>query len=107
MTAALPTPTPKIAYGLGLRRVSLSCGDVYGHGGIVQGFNSQSFTTPDGRRSVVLFANASNNGSVTQGLMNTLEPAFCGKQPAVAPRTAFAPASVPVDSLPVVEDTRI
>lgn len=112
MTAALPTPTAKISYGLGLRRISLSCGDVYGHGGIVQGFNSQSFTTPDGRRSVVLLANASNNGSVTQGLMNTLEPAFCGKQPAAAPRTAFAPASgpvnpLPVNSLPVVEDTRI
>ncbi|MFE7633179.1 serine hydrolase domain-containing protein [Kitasatospora sp. NPDC057518] len=112
MTAALPTPTAKIAYGLGLRRISLSCGDVYGHGGIVQGFNTQSFTTPDGRRSVVVFANASNNGAVTQGLMNTLEPAFCGKQPTVAPRTAFAPASAlvgsaPVDTLPVVEDTRI
>ncbi|MFE4973826.1 serine hydrolase domain-containing protein [Kitasatospora sp. NPDC056651] len=107
MTAALPTPTAKISYGLGLRRITLSCGDVYGHGGIVQGFNSQSFTTPDGRRSVVVFANASNNGSVTQGLMNTLEPAFCGKQPAAAPRTGFAPASAPVGSLPVVEDTRI
>ncbi|MFJ6618749.1 serine hydrolase domain-containing protein [Kitasatospora sp. NPDC091335] len=107
MTAALPTPTAKISYGLGLRRISLSCGDVYGHGGIVQGFNTQSFTTQDGRRSVVVFANASNNGSVTQGLMNTLEPAFCGKKPAAAPRTGFAPASVPVDSLPVVEDTRI
>ncbi|MFE7591193.1 serine hydrolase domain-containing protein, partial [Kitasatospora sp. NPDC057512] len=112
MTAALPTPTAKISYGLGLRRISLSCGDVYGHGGIVQGFNTQSFTTPDGRRSVVVFANASNNGAVTQGLMNTLEPAFCGKQPAVSPRTAFSPASVPVGSLPVgslpvVEDTRI
>ncbi|MFJ7909100.1 serine hydrolase domain-containing protein [Kitasatospora sp. NPDC096204] len=115
MTAALPTPTAKISYGLGLRRISLSCGDVYGHGGIVQGFNSQSFATPDGRRSVVLFANASNNGSVTQGLMNTLEPAFCGKRPAAESRTAFAPASAPasgpasapVNSLPVVEDTRI
>ncbi|MFI2609750.1 serine hydrolase domain-containing protein [Kitasatospora sp. NPDC018619] len=113
MTAALPTPTAKISYGLGLRRITLSCGDVYGHGGIVQGFNTQSFTTPDGRRSVVVFANASNNGAVTQGLMNTLEPAFCGKQPAAAPRTAFGPASAPasvpapVDSLPVVEDTRI
>ncbi|MEU3567626.1 serine hydrolase domain-containing protein [Kitasatospora sp. NPDC036755] len=112
MTAALATPTAKISYGLGLRRITLSCGDVYGHGGIVQGFNTQSFTTQDGRRSVVVFANASNNGSVTQGLMNTLEPAFCGKQP-VAPRTAFAPAPAPasvpapVNSLPVVEDTRI
>ncbi|MFJ8622580.1 serine hydrolase domain-containing protein [Kitasatospora sp. NPDC093550] len=116
MTAALPTPTAKVAYGLGLRRISLTCGDVYGHGGIVQGFQTQSFATPDGRRSVVLFANASNNGAVTQGLMNTLEPAFCGKKPAVAPRSAFAPGAhapsasveqVPVADLPVVEDTRI
>ncbi|MER7767348.1 serine hydrolase domain-containing protein [Kitasatospora sp. NPDC096140] len=127
MTAALPTPTAKISYGLGLRRISLSCGDVYGHGGIVQGFQTQSFVTQDGRRSVVVFANASNNGAVTQGLMNTLEPAFCGKKPAVAPRTAFAPradlpsadlpaadangagapGSAPVAQLPVVEDTRI
>ncbi|MEV7773625.1 serine hydrolase domain-containing protein [Kitasatospora sp. NPDC086791] len=117
MTAALPTPTAKISYGLGLRRISLSCGDVYGHGGIVQGFQTQSFVTQDGRRSVVVFANASNNGAVTQGLMNTLEPAFCGKKPAVAPRSFFAPkadvagvdapGTAPVAGLPVVEDTRI
>ncbi|MFD7449279.1 serine hydrolase domain-containing protein [Kitasatospora sp. NPDC059827] len=114
MEAAIPTPTAKISYGLGLRRISLTCGDVYGHGGIVQGFQTQSFATPDGRRSVVVFANASNNGSVTQGLMNALEPAFCGKKPVkVAPRTGNAPAqqnqrTVQHDQgLPVVEDTRI
>ncbi|MFF2076802.1 serine hydrolase domain-containing protein [Kitasatospora sp. NPDC058162] len=113
MEAALPTPTAKISYGLGLRRISLTCGDVYGHGGIVQGFQTQSFVGADGRRSVVVFANASNNGSVTQGLMNALEPAFCGKKPAAAPRTGSAPAAqnhraVQHDQgLPVVEDTRI
>ncbi|GAB7186936.1 hypothetical protein ATKI12_6767 [Kitasatospora sp. Ki12] len=117
MTAALPTPTAKVSYGLGLRRISLTCGDVYGHGGIVQGFQTQSFATPDGRRSVVVFANASNNGAVTQGLMNTLEPAFCGTKPAVAPKTRFAPSNVapngdapravPANQVPVVEDTRI
>ncbi|MBD0690208.1 serine hydrolase domain-containing protein [Streptomyces sp. CBMA123] len=109
MEAALPTPTAKISYGLGLRRISLTCGDVYGHGGIVQGFQTQSFTTPDGRRSVVVFANASNNGSVTQGLMNALEPAFCGKKPAVQDhRGVQNQRSVQVDrGLPVVEDTRI
>jgi D-alanyl-D-alanine carboxypeptidase len=107
MEAALPTPTTKISYGLGLRRISLSCGDVYGHGGIVQGYQTQSFTTPDGKRSVVVFANASNNGTVTQGLMSALEPAFCGKKPAAAPRTAFAPQDGDDQGLPVVEDTRI
>ncbi|WP_051838732.1 serine hydrolase domain-containing protein [Streptomyces sp. NRRL WC-3742] len=114
MTAALPTPSAKISYGLGLRRISLSCGDVYGHGGIVQGFQTQSFTTRDGHRTVVVFANASNNGSVTQGLMGALEPAFCGAKPAaakpsngVSPRTAFTPAAGQGEELPVVEDTRI
>ncbi|MFB7614989.1 serine hydrolase domain-containing protein [Kitasatospora sp. NPDC056181] len=117
MTSVLPTPTAKVSYGLGLRQIALSCGNVFGHGGIVQGFQTQSFTTPDGRRSVVVFANASNNGTVTQGLMNALEPAFCGKQPApaAAPRTLTSQGAddgrqggaAPRDLVPVVEDTRI
>ncbi|MFE6054024.1 serine hydrolase domain-containing protein [Kitasatospora sp. NPDC056446] len=120
MAAVLPTPTAKVSYGLGFRRISLSCGDVYGHGGIVQGFQTQSFTALDGHRSVVVFANASNNGAVTQGLMNTLEPAFCGKKPTVAPRSAFAPRADTQGTgapgapgarltaqVPVVDDTRI
>ncbi|MGW1197550.1 serine hydrolase domain-containing protein [Streptomyces sp. NPDC002536] len=78
MTSALPTNTAKVAYGLGLREITLSCGKVYGHGGIVQGFQTQSFAMRGGRRTVVAFANASNNDAVTQGLMDTLEPAFCG-----------------------------
>ncbi|MQS17678.1 beta-lactamase family protein [Streptomyces kaniharaensis] len=106
MTAALPTPSAKISYGLGLRRISLSCGDVYGHGGIVQGYQTQSFTAPDGHRTVVVFANASNNGAVTQGLMGALEPAFCGKKPAAAPRTTLRPA-VEDTTIPAVEDSRI
>ncbi|MFJ9693874.1 serine hydrolase domain-containing protein [Kitasatospora sp. NPDC101183] len=119
MSAAIPTPSAKIAYGLGLRRISLSCGDVYGHGGIVQGYQTQSFAAPDGHRTVVVFANASNNGAVTQGLMGALEPAFCGAKPKAAtggasPRAAFvppagssAPGAQEDGQLPVVEDTRI
>ncbi|MEV5510385.1 serine hydrolase domain-containing protein [Streptomyces orinoci] len=78
MTAVLPTPTANIGYGLGIREIALSCGKVLGHGGIVQGYQTQSFALRDGRRTVVVFANASNNGAVTQALMNVLEPAFCG-----------------------------
>ncbi|MFD7906162.1 serine hydrolase domain-containing protein [Kitasatospora sp. NPDC059722] len=113
MEAAIPTPTAKISYGLGLRRISLSCGDVYGHGGIVQGYQTQSFTTPDGHRTVVVFANASNNGSVTQGLMGALEPAFCGKKPAAAAPRANVRSAVPNGAavrdytIPAVEDSRI
>ncbi|WP_171169038.1 serine hydrolase [Streptomyces sp. I05A-00742] len=102
MTSALPTPTARTGYGLGLRAITLSCGTVYGHGGIVQGYQTQSYATRDGRRTVVVFANASNNSAVTQGLMNTLEPAFCG--PGKADGTA-GPA--PRRAVPVVEDTRV
>ncbi|KNB52916.1 serine hydrolase domain-containing protein [Streptomyces caatingaensis] len=78
MTAALPTPTPHVAYGLGLREITLSCRKVYGHSGVVQGYQSEVFATRDGRRTVVAFANASNNNAVLKGLLSTLEPAFCG-----------------------------
>ncbi|MBH1935188.1 beta-lactamase family protein [Streptomyces sp. AV19] len=108
MTSVLPTPTAKIAYGLGLREVSLSCGKVYGHGGIVQGYQTQSFATRDGERTVVVFANASNNGAVTQGLMNTLEPAFCGTPSKSSPRTKRSVTPAPVTPVvPVADDTRI
>ncbi|MFH8989596.1 serine hydrolase domain-containing protein [Streptomyces sp. NPDC017940] len=105
MTTALPTPTAKVSYGLGLREITLSCGKVYGHGGIVQGYQTQSFATPDGRRTVVAFANASNNGGVTQALTNTLEPAFCGTKPPAAAKFKRSPAPAPT-SVPVADDTR-
>ncbi|MFH8793630.1 serine hydrolase domain-containing protein [Streptomyces sp. NPDC017941] len=105
MTTALPTPTAKVSYGLGLREITLSCGKVYGHGGIVQGYQTQSFATPDGRRTVVAFANASNNGGVTQALTNTLEPAFCGTKPPAAAKFERSPAPAPT-SVPVADDTR-
>ncbi|WP_202456524.1 MULTISPECIES: serine hydrolase domain-containing protein [unclassified Streptomyces] len=105
MTTALPTPTAKVSYGLGLREITLSCGKVYGHGGIVQGYQTQSFATRDGRRTVVAVANASNNSGVTQALTNTLEPAFCGTKPPAAAKFKRSHAPVPA-SVPVTDDTR-
>ncbi|MEV0438707.1 serine hydrolase domain-containing protein [Streptomyces spectabilis] len=117
MTTVLPTPTAKVSYGLGLREIALSCGKVYGHGGIVQGYQTQSFSTREGDRTVVVFANASNNSAVTQGLTNTLEPAFCGSKPSPAAKSSQrAPRSADVNTtrpeprtpqVPVVEDSRI
>ncbi|GGP46554.1 serine hydrolase domain-containing protein [Streptomyces melanogenes] len=114
MTSVLPTGTAKISYGLGVREIALSCGKVLGHGGIVQGYNTQTFSTPDGKRTVVLFANASNNGAITSGLTNTLEPAFCGKAPAApTPRSSITGngnGNADRDGgrwIPTVEDTRI
>ncbi|MEU2872116.1 serine hydrolase domain-containing protein [Streptomyces olivoreticuli] len=108
MTSVLPTSTGKVSYGLGVREIALSCGKVLGHGGIVQGYQTQSFSSPDGKRTVIVFANASNNGSVTQGLTNTLEPAFCGKAPASpAPRSSLTGNGNGSRWVPAVEDSRI
>ncbi|MFD7162454.1 serine hydrolase domain-containing protein [Streptomyces violascens] len=107
MTTVLPTGTPTIGYGLGIRQISLSCGMVLGHGGIVQGYQSQAFAMPGGERTVVVFANASNNGAVTEGLMSALEPAFCGKQSTAGPRHSRVGNPGDAHAIPAVEDARI
>ncbi|WP_179200285.1 serine hydrolase [Streptomyces sp. NRRL B-24085] len=68
------------AYGLGLRRRDLSCGiSVYGHTGAVQGFYTYAFASKDGRRALSAVANTSNNGTVLNTMLRTLDSAFCGK----------------------------
>jgi D-alanyl-D-alanine carboxypeptidase len=69
------------SYGLGLRRRDLSCGvSVYGHTGAVQGYYTYAFASKDGKRSLAALANTSNNGTVLNSMLGTLESAFCGKQ---------------------------
>ncbi|MGW1953039.1 serine hydrolase domain-containing protein [Streptomyces sp. NPDC001920] len=69
------------AYGLGLRRRDLSCGvSVYGHTGAVQGYYTYAFASKDGARSLAALANTSNNGTVLNTMLGTLESAFCGKK---------------------------
>lgn len=71
------------AYGLGLRRRTLSCGtSVYGHTGAVQGYYTYAFTSKDGKRSLSALANTSNNATVLNTMTGTLESAFCGKRAA-------------------------
>ncbi|MEU0112766.1 serine hydrolase domain-containing protein [Streptomyces bobili] len=86
MTTVTPTDGTKTRfYGLGLRRYDLSCGtQVYGHTGTVQGFYTYAFSTRDGRRSLSALANTSNHGAANTALGNTLEAAFCGKEPTSA-----------------------
>lgn len=75
----LPAGTGQ-AYGLGLRRRDLSCGvSVYGHTGAVQGFYTYAFASKDGKRSLAAVANTSNNGTVLNTMLRTLDSAFCGK----------------------------
>lgn len=67
------------AYGLGMRQYTLSCGtQVYGHDGIVQGYQTYSYTTRDGSRQVTISANASNNSNVFVAERSALDPVFCG-----------------------------
>lgn len=78
-------------YGLGMRQYTLSCGTrVYGHDGIVEGYQSYSYTTKDGSRQVTVSANASNNTAVFTAERAALDPVFCGKpaSPAAARSSA-------------------
>ncbi|WP_369148790.1 serine hydrolase domain-containing protein [Streptomyces sp. R44] len=108
MTTVTPTDTTNTRfYGLGLRRYDLSCGaQVFGHTGTVQGFYTYAFSTRDGRRSLSALANTSNHGAANTALGGTLEAAFCGKKPAVAPssRAASSPAAGDISSLPAERD---
>ncbi|MGW0337275.1 serine hydrolase domain-containing protein [Streptomyces sp. NPDC003011] len=88
------------AYGLGLRRRTLSCGvPVYGHTGAVQGYYTYAFTSKDGGRSLSALANTSNNATVLTTMLGTLESAFCGKRTKAA-RGFTAPAERREDIAP-------
>lgn len=70
-----------VRYGLGLREYRLSCGQrVYGHGGILQGYQTFAVTSADGQRQLTAVANASNNMTVNTALFGVIEPAFCGSR---------------------------
>jgi len=89
------------AYGLGLRRRDLSCGvSVYGHTGAVQGFYTYAFASKDGKRALAAVANTSNNGTVLNTMLRTLDSAFCGKA-TKAPR-GKAPVERHEDMAPAV-----
>ncbi len=68
-------------YGLGLREYELPCGvDVYGHDGIIEGYQTYSYTTKNGSRQVTISANASNNMNVYAAELLALTPVFCGTE---------------------------
>ncbi|MFF5971250.1 serine hydrolase domain-containing protein [Streptomyces sp. NPDC012769] len=113
MTTVTPTePTGARAYGLGLRRYTMSCGvQVFGHTGTVQGYYTYAFATRDGRRSLSALANTSNHGAANTALGRTLEAAFCGTKPeakaearSLAPERAREEAPEGVLDLPAERD---
>ncbi|MER6241692.1 serine hydrolase domain-containing protein [Streptomyces griseorubiginosus] len=106
----LPSSGTGQAYGLGLRRRDLSCGvSVYGHTGAVQGFYTYAFASKDGKRTLAAVANTSNNGTVLNTMLRTLDSAFCGKATKAvgslasrAPRGKAAPVERQEDMTPAV-----
>ncbi|MFC4031562.1 serine hydrolase domain-containing protein [Streptomyces polygonati] len=83
------------AYGLGMRQYTLSCGtQVYGHDGIVEGYQTYSYTTKDGSRQLTVSANASNNNAVFTAERLALDPVFCGQPASPAARARSAADSV-------------
>lgn len=84
-------------YGLGIRRYTLSCGtQVYGHDGILQGYQTYSYTTKDGSRQLTVSADASNNSAVFAAERTALDPVFCGApaSPSAGRSSATAAAHV-------------
>ncbi|MET8626406.1 serine hydrolase domain-containing protein [Kitasatospora sp. NPDC004669] len=72
----------RLDYGLGLARLQLSCGPVYGHDGGVPGYSSQLWSS--GGRQVAMSV-TTRGGQAQQGAQLTaeggvLEEAFCGNR---------------------------
>ena len=57
-------------YGLGLARIPISCGHAWGHDGEIAGFASQSWSLPDGTRSVVILVNEAGYDYAATGVID-------------------------------------
>ena len=77
-----------------MREYKLSCGvDVYGHDGIIEGYQTYAYTTKDGSRQVTISADASNNTAIFAAERKVLNPVFCGKPaPAAAEKASTSDA---------------
>ncbi|MFF7415532.1 serine hydrolase domain-containing protein [Streptomyces lydicus] len=83
MKAAVPAPALKGGYGLGLMRTDLKCGiSVWGHGGLIPGFNSWAAVNEDGSRTLVASVNKliEPQDASTQSFYKLMEASFCKKK---------------------------
>jgi D-alanyl-D-alanine carboxypeptidase len=66
-------------YGLGLLELRTPCGRMLGHDGDFPGYATEAFSTPDGRRQLILLLNSDQFGSeINHALNNTLTTGLCG-----------------------------
>ncbi|MEV4758158.1 serine hydrolase domain-containing protein [Micromonospora sp. NPDC049559] len=85
-------------YGLGLYWVTLPCGQVWGHDGLVFGHSTISWHSPDGRRQATIAENMTHYAlpgqpnPITDATFEFLVTALCGT-PAPAPTAARAAAA--------------
>ncbi|MEU1124241.1 serine hydrolase domain-containing protein [Streptomyces sp. NPDC005899] len=75
MTTVSPKDLPNFSYGLGLMKMTLSCGtEIWGHNGGIQGSISQSMATADGEH--VLSLNFNGDWNVHE--QRVVDAEFCG-----------------------------
>jgi D-alanyl-D-alanine carboxypeptidase len=81
MKTTVPSPGSNVYVevnaGLGLDRISLSCGDVWGHGGNVQGFTTRNGVTAEGRAATVAVTELPNTLEKAVSVEKAVEAALC------------------------------
>lgn len=87
MTTTVPIDAHGNAYGLGLFRMKTSCGDLWGHNGLIQGSFSYSLATRDGRHALSM--NLNGDWADPASPVRVVEAEFCGAQatPSTTPST--------------------
>jgi D-alanyl-D-alanine carboxypeptidase len=70
---------PTSGYGLGLARLELPCGAALGHDGLVFGYLTYSFSTPDGRRQVSVNASYYLSEAELNTMLGFVRAALCGQ----------------------------
>ncbi|MEU0988405.1 serine hydrolase domain-containing protein [Streptomyces sp. NPDC005953] len=104
---AMKTVTPGSDYGLGLERLTASCGKtLWGHGGSWVGSLSYAVATEDGRHA---FAFNLNGDWSSAGMLETMEAEFCGTPradgQATEQRSADGPGTGSATGTPSPHDT--
>ncbi|MDF5751253.1 serine hydrolase domain-containing protein [Spongiactinospora sp. TRM90649] len=81
MKKTVPAPGfPKgWGYGLGLVKIKLSCGDAWGHGGDIDGYETRDAAMEDGRAATVAVTALPTSEKNAERVNAVLDTALCGK----------------------------
>ncbi|WP_051791080.1 serine hydrolase domain-containing protein [Amycolatopsis jejuensis] len=70
---------PTWHYGLGLIRIQLSCGDAWGHGGDIDGYETRDAVMSDGRSATVAVTALPGDLAAVDAVNAALDTALCAK----------------------------